>query len=505
VVKIKLQRGQWEYDPENPLAPPGGFGQVFAGTGLEHGEVAVKRLKLEVSEVAHRELRLADELVSRELDHVMPILDCGQDAESDKYYVVMPRAERSLQEEVQSATSWSEIEAAEILLQIVRGLEEVPDIVHRDLKPDNVLLHDGKWKIADFGIARFVEDSTSARTLRGCLTPQFAAPEQWKLERTTGATDLYAVGCIAHVLLTGSPPFHGPSHEDYRRQHIEENPPSLGECSPLCQSLVSILLLKASESRPGLARVVALLERLAVASSENASEAGLNALARVSAGITEDEAADEARAEAERSRVLQRVAVAKEALRILRDEVVEWHFQQLLDAAPAMKYTNLSVATIHRQVVLGVGKLSVFANPNENPISKDAFSRCGWDVVAGATIAVAQLEPPYGWSASLWYGNTGDYDCHRWFEVSYYDSPLVRSKRTDQVLFALEADEADEAASPVIGVHQIAFGPQPIDAEDAYNFHQRWTHLLTLASQGKLQHPRALPLAESFFEDQRLT
>jgi len=45
------------------------------------------------------------------------------------------------------------------------------DLVHRDLKPSNILYHEGVWKLADFGIARFVEESTSANTLKKCLTP----------------------------------------------------------------------------------------------------------------------------------------------------------------------------------------------------------------------------------------------------------------------------------------------------------------------------------------------
>ena len=62
--------------------------------------------------------------------------------------------------------NFSAIESIEILLTILTGLAEVGDITHRDLKPSNILLHESKWKIADFGIAKFVEDSTSLETLR---------------------------------------------------------------------------------------------------------------------------------------------------------------------------------------------------------------------------------------------------------------------------------------------------------------------------------------------------
>ena len=242
MVRIRLRLGEWEYDPDAPLGPAGGFGEVFKGSGERHGEVAVKRLKVTASEAAHRELRLAEELVGRTLTHVIPAFDSGQDSESDSYFIVMPRAEKSLQDEVKSGRSWSDQEAAAVLLEIVKGLDEVADIVHRDLKPGNVLFHEGRWKVADFGIARFVEDSTSLRTLKDCWTPAFAAPEQWRLERATGATDLYSLGCIAFVLLTGRPPFCGP---DIREQHLSSEPPSLDVPTPLMSSLVSMLLRNA--------------------------------------------------------------------------------------------------------------------------------------------------------------------------------------------------------------------------------------------------------------------
>jgi serine/threonine protein kinase len=51
---------------------------------------------------------------------------------------------------------------------------EVPQIVRRDLKPANVLWLDGGWKIADFDIAKFVEDVTSLNTVKAALTPPYA-------------------------------------------------------------------------------------------------------------------------------------------------------------------------------------------------------------------------------------------------------------------------------------------------------------------------------------------
>jgi len=87
-------------------------------------------------------------------------------------------------------------------------------IVHRDLKPSNILVrNDGQVKLLDFGIAKLLEGDGAAGeastvTLEGAraMTPAFAAPEQLKGEPVTTATDVYALGVLLHVLLTGQHP-----------------------------------------------------------------------------------------------------------------------------------------------------------------------------------------------------------------------------------------------------------------------------------------------------------
>jgi eukaryotic-like serine/threonine-protein kinase len=86
-------------------------------------------------------------------------------------------------------------------------------IVHRDLKPSNVLVRkDGEVKLLDFGIAKLIEAENNPKRQTAftgggtALTPEYAAPEQLKGEPITVATDVYALGVLLYLLLTGRHP-----------------------------------------------------------------------------------------------------------------------------------------------------------------------------------------------------------------------------------------------------------------------------------------------------------
>ena len=93
-------------------------------------------------------------------------------------------------------------------------------IVHRDLKPSNVLVSkDGTVKLLDFGIAKLLEGdaqdgSATQLTVQGgrAMTPEYAAPEQITGAPVTTATDVYALGVLLYVLLTGQHPTGAATH-----------------------------------------------------------------------------------------------------------------------------------------------------------------------------------------------------------------------------------------------------------------------------------------------------
>jgi len=111
-------------------------------------------------------------------------------------------------------------------------------IVHRDLKPSNVLVsNDEQVKLLDFGIAKLLEgdgqdgEATSLTVQGGrAMTPEYAAPEQVTGAPVTTATDVYALGVLLYVLLTGQHPAGGPrSPADLVRAIVDTEPRRLSD------------------------------------------------------------------------------------------------------------------------------------------------------------------------------------------------------------------------------------------------------------------------------------
>ena len=87
-------------------------------------------------------------------------------------------------------------------------------MVHRDIKPDNVMLEGQRVLVADFGLARAVSDVHEKLTATGTIvgTPAYMSPEQASGDKEIdGRSDIFALACVLYEMLSGEPPFLGPT------------------------------------------------------------------------------------------------------------------------------------------------------------------------------------------------------------------------------------------------------------------------------------------------------
>jgi mono/diheme cytochrome c family protein len=147
-------------------------------------------------------------------------------------------------------------EAAGLVETLARAVHAAHEcgIVHRDLKPSNVMLaDDGTPKIADFGLAKLLDDDSSHTHTGEILgTPSYMAPEQAEgnKDQIGPATDVYALGAILYELLAGKPPFQGTSPLDSLRLVMSQEPVPPSQLAAAVPRDLEAICLKCLEKTP---------------------------------------------------------------------------------------------------------------------------------------------------------------------------------------------------------------------------------------------------------------
>ncbi len=207
------------YELEHSLGY-GGMGHVWLARradGQFEGRAAVKLLNLPLLSPAGRARFRREGSVLARLTHpgIARLLDAGV-AASGQPYLVLEYVEGQPIDAFADAHALSVPERIRLVQQVLAAVEHAHAklVVHRDLKPSNLLVTpDGTARLLDFGIAKLLpgesDDAVTALTAvaGSAHTPEYAAPEQLRGEAVTTATDVYAVGVLLYVLLTGRRPF----------------------------------------------------------------------------------------------------------------------------------------------------------------------------------------------------------------------------------------------------------------------------------------------------------
>ena len=143
-------------------------------------------------------------------------------------------------------------EAIRILEQVASAVDavHVQGILHRDIRASNImLLHDGRVKLVEFGLARQPGDTTV--TLMGALVgePAYMAPEQLRNQPASPQSDIWALGVLLYEMLAGKPPFEGANFQMVAHQVIMGQPAPVPDVSEALQAVLSRALEKDPEKR----------------------------------------------------------------------------------------------------------------------------------------------------------------------------------------------------------------------------------------------------------------
>ena len=259
----------------------GGMGEVWQATHqMLARKAAIKLVKPEgmsarQAEVAARRFRReANVIAGLQSPHTVYLYDFGSSQDGRFYYVMELLDGISLQTLVTKFGPQPASRVAHLVRQMCLSLAEAHQnaLVHRDLKPSNVMickvaLTYDVVKVLDFGLAKSLRQSDEATqlTMEGMAsgTPGYIAPEVALGEAVIDhRADLYAVGCVAYFLLTGTLVFSDPNPVTLALKHVQTppDPPSTRTELPVPPALEEIVmrcLAKKPEDRPSSAREIA--------------------------------------------------------------------------------------------------------------------------------------------------------------------------------------------------------------------------------------------------------
>jgi WD40 repeat protein/serine/threonine protein kinase len=239
------------------LIGQGGFGAVYRAYQAQvEREVAVKIILPEYANHPNfiRRFEAEAQVIARlEHLHIVPLYDYWREPDSACLVMRWLRG-GSLQQSIDHKGPWSTEAAAVLLDQIGSALDTAHrnGIIHRDLKPANILLdEENNAYLADFGIAKnLVAGPQEPSDEDRFGSPAFISPEQVMGSPVSPQTDIYSLGVVLYILLTGRQPFLDPDTTTVIRRQLSEPLPPIEMARPDLPHALSMVIWRATNKQP---------------------------------------------------------------------------------------------------------------------------------------------------------------------------------------------------------------------------------------------------------------
>ena len=474
----------------------GGFGEVRAATGSDGSHAALKFVPQDRK--AARELDVWRDVSN--LPNVLPLWDEGE--WDEQRVLVMPRAECDLRAYLREQGGViPPDDAIAILTDIAAALVGLAErngeaIVHRDLKPENILRWNDRWCVADFGIARYAERTTAPETLKAYRSWPYAAPELWKDERAESRTDVYAVGIIAHELLTGKRPFGGSTVDRYKEQHLTTAAPQL-DADTVGLGLAGLIESCLRKDVSGRPVPVALHKRLrSMANSSGA--ASLEALQRANRAAVKARTEHEIAEERERMRIELRAQRGRDARRSL-EFIIHALWENLSTAAPELTgaFEPALLRARHGLQLIDSPSVSVLVTPIDlvdlklrGNLELRGIDKLCFDVIAESGIWLRIRGHGHaervGAYYTLWYCDAQQPEAFRWYETSFSRTGVIMRREPWNDPERVGTDHAVGVVGRRTSGHRVSSPFTPLDGPDVTTFRQRWAAIIGEAFEGRL-------------------
>ena len=246
------------------LLASGGMGEVYRARRVLLGdEVAIKTVRPAGSgadTIRQRFMREARACAQLRHPHIVSILDFNVGPNNQPYLVMEYLNGPSVKDELAAAGPYSLEQVRRIAPPLCGAIQVAHDhgIVHRDLKPANLVSHrfesgEVVYKVIDFGVANMRAAASEARLTQAdefVGTISYASPEQLESQEVDGRTDVYSFAAVVFEMLTGCPPFVGPTPMAVLTKHLCEDPPAASSVRPGLPTWLDDVLRRGLAKRP---------------------------------------------------------------------------------------------------------------------------------------------------------------------------------------------------------------------------------------------------------------